>query len=226
MTQEELGRRLGLSLSGTKKIFQKSDIGLERFAAICRILDLDPRDAMDHAAAGALKVKALDEDVDAYLAAHPQAFRLYWLLAVERMNVSTSLSTAGIPRLDGYRMLRKLDDFGLIIWRAGDRVSLPDKVPFVFQSASVAALTFARERAHALVDEASAARAKREKTRFLLRYLAVPAAEAKAATNELESRVHALSTAFPYAGKPARKKAKAVPLRVLLCIARGDMPLG
>lgn len=220
-----LARALGLSVPGTKKIFQKSDISLERFKRICQALELSPSQLIDRDTQDGLKVKTLSRAADNYLTKERRAFYLYWSLVAEKLSLVESMRLLKIEKAESYRYLRKLDEFGLIRWDKDDEIILPDRVPFLFDRKATCAMRFAQGQAHTLVDQSLEAFEKGH-SGFSLRYLALSEEQTYALSLKLKEEINKHSRQNPYDGRILTKKSGKQPVRILLCVQPGEIPLG
>lgn len=217
VTYQDLALALKMSVPGTKKIFQKPSIGLDRFTQICDILELNASELIKESSNNGVKLKQFSSDADAYLLKEPRAFRLYWLLAVEKLNVPEASSVLGLPKAQAYKLLRQLDRFGLIQWLEDDRIVLPEGRPFVFSRSSKSALKFARDCSHLLVDDAFVEK-PRKGTFAANRSVSLPPEKLSDFTRRFNDLVSEMSRDFPPRDRSARGGSGSVSAQVLVVV--------
>lgn len=136
ITYRELGRNIGMSESGVKKLFQADDCSLDRIEKIARVLETD---------IGSLILQAQDEissneeieispKVQTFLQKNPLARDIYWLLLVEDLSPSDILAKYQISKNTLYKTLAALDRIGCIVWNENDRVITNKHRSFIVKS--------------------------------------------------------------------------------------------
>ena len=220
---QRLAEALGMSLPGLKKVFQKSDLSLERFRRICQVLDLDPGQVVNKDLPNGMQLKRLSAAADNYFMKEPAAFALYWCLAVERIDFERARQKLYLSKTESYRFLGKLDHFELLKWESEDKITVPEQSAFLFSGESKAALRFAKEQAHTLVDEAFGTAVKRVNGAVVsMRYLRLSAEELAVISVRLKEEIDKISRNHLFQGEHKSGKQAA---RVLLCLMPGEMPL-
>lgn len=221
ITFKKLAQEIEMSLPGVKKIFQKDDISLERFNSICRILELDPSEVVKKGTRNGLKIKSISADADNYLAKDQRAFYLFWLLAVDGLDLNEATKILKLSPKETYNFLRKLDHFGLIQWEADDKIILPEQMPFVFERTSLAAMKFAKTQSTSLIEEVFSQ--STDKDSYLThRYLSVPRQGLSEISLRLKEVVDDVSRKYLYRGRKYAKDNGLMTTRILVCMAPGE----
>jgi DNA-binding Xre family transcriptional regulator len=220
-----LADQIGMSVPGVKKIFQKDDIGLERFKQICRILEVDAADLIKKDSRHGLKIKSLSSDADAYLSKDQRALHLYWLLVIERLTLTEAMQNLKLAKEESYKYLRQLDRFGLVKWMEGDEVAVPDEAPFVFDYSVSCAVDFARNQAIGLVNEAFEAKPTKQ-SHLSVRYVSLPPEKVLEFCNQLSEMADEISRKYPHLGRGHSKSKGLVPSQFVFCLRPGEAQLG
>ncbi len=224
ITYSVLADRLGMSVPGLKKVFQKPDISLERFTHICRILNLDPSELIKSDLKDGQKVKKLSATADHYLAKESQAFKLFWLLTVERLELQEAIHILRLNKAQTYAILRQMDKHKLIIWQEGDRVIVPDRSPFIFERASVSAMKFANAQAHKLIDDGF--NQKQSHPSCLgVRYLSMPRENLERLCVQFSEMLVELSRKYSPLGRKHRQENDLLPVQVVVCCRQGEIQI-
>ena len=220
MTMPALAEAVGLSLPGLKKVFQRKDISLERFRSFCQVLELNPAELIGREMQEGMKVKKLSAAADAFLAKEHRAFYLYWHLAVEKLSLSQAAEEQKMSRAEAYRYLGKLDHYGLLKWKTGDEIVVPESTPFLFDSTSVSAMKFARAQGLKLVDQSFDH--PKTNSALMMRYLTLTQEELDSISLKLKDEVSRLLRNRSYKGRTLTTAKRQRAVRVLLCIRAGE----
>ena len=84
MTYRELGRHLGLSESGVKKVFASRDCNLDRLLAIAEVLEIEASELLSEAERPRANRVELGESAQRWLLDHPEHFAWFWWLTTTR----------------------------------------------------------------------------------------------------------------------------------------------
>lgn len=132
LSYKELGRRIGISESGVKKLFQAEDCSVSRLEQISRVLEVDMptllKLAQEETAPEQIEICA---KAQATLMRKPLLMDIYWLLFVEDLSPAEILARFKISKSSLYKCLNELDRLKLIVWKADDNVTASPKRPFV-----------------------------------------------------------------------------------------------
>jgi hypothetical protein len=217
VTYADLARGLRMSVPGIKKVFQKKDIGLERFNRIASILRVDASELIRKNHRGGIGTKTFSREADAYLADHPRALRLYFCLAFERLELKEAMQAMKLERAEAYAILRKLDRFGLVEWLEQDAIRIERIAPFVWDRRLASIKRFVRDEATAMVAECVERRAGRETIAF--RYVSVSPTGARDLSAKLVEVVDAAERRWPYRGRRESQREGLKALKVLFCLS-------
>ena len=127
----------------------------------------------------------------------------------------------GLSRQETYRILRQLDGFGLIKWDKNDAITLPDKVPFLFDRSVKCAVEFARKQAHRLVDTALSGSPPKP-AHCSMRYLAMTKEELGEFYSQLNKLILEQHRKHSFPGRGKAKARGLVPLQALFCVIPGE----
>jgi DNA-binding Xre family transcriptional regulator len=228
VTYSQLASALGMSLPGVKKLFQKNDINLGRFNRICQILQLDPAEALTQGMRDGLHVKSIQDAAEEFFLKERRSFQLYWLLTVEKLELDEAIREIAMEKAEAYRILGALDRFGMIRWLDGDRIVLPDAVPFLFERNTEPVTEFMREQAVKLVNEVLDQPAG-DVTRppyICLRYLSLPPVELEQLMQSIRKTLNDLWRRKPYLGRRESKAPPNAPAQILFCVSQTSKSLG
>ena len=221
MTYAELAKSLNMSVPGTKKIFQKDDIGLDRFCRICRVLDLDISTLMNKGYVRTYKIREISKEADSYFVNTPRAFHLYWCLTVERMGLSDTVKKLKMDKKEIYKYLRRLDEFGLLKWLEGDEIQIPELDTFVFNRKARSLKKYLQPEALTLVEETLNENPPRNNAAFLV--LSLSEANFQELQTEFSETLARFAVKFPYQGIPKSKEDDKKPVRILYCLKEGAL---
>jgi len=132
LSYRELGRKIGISESGVKKLFQAEDCSLSRLHQITTALEVDLASLMLQVQMKTpIELVEIDEKAQAVLRKNPQLMDIYWLLFIEDMTPAEILDHYKIPQSSLYKCLNELERLKLVIWKPGDKVSAAPKCNFL-----------------------------------------------------------------------------------------------
>ena len=124
LTYRDIAKALGLSESGVKKIFSAEDGSFQRISQICRLVGTTLPELFQ-----GLKSEMTDFtfsiDAQEFLLKNPRAFAIYWRLVYERMELSSAQKMAKLDDKEAFKILRQLDDLGLITLLPEGKVKVP-----------------------------------------------------------------------------------------------------
>ena len=123
----DLALKLEMSESGVKKLFTGADLSYSRINKLCQALEVDLNDVLDEARSGELIKAEFSLAQERFFLKNLDYFYFYWMLVVERSNLSIIKKKASLSDLQVTRYLTKLDQFGLIELHEGNRVKLPPR---------------------------------------------------------------------------------------------------
>ena len=124
VSHAEMGRRIGLSESGVKKIFAAPDISLSRLAQICAALDLSLAELISTGTDSIPTPLKLSPEAEACFIKDRATFYLFFLLLTEPKPFRDILCEQGISQDEAHRSLRQLEKLQLIERNPGDRIVL------------------------------------------------------------------------------------------------------
>jgi transcriptional regulator with XRE-family HTH domain len=148
----EMGRRIGLSESGIKKIFAAHDISLGRLAQLCAALDLPLAELIASANDAIPDPLELSPEAEAYFLKDRTTFHLFFLLLTEPKSFRDIAREYNLPADQTQRSLLQLEKMKLIERLPGDRVVLQVQ-PGLFKGGGSFINRLVREWSHDLVDE-------------------------------------------------------------------------
>jgi transcriptional regulator with XRE-family HTH domain len=125
MTYRELGRRIGLSESGVKKLFSAGNCSVARLAEVAEVLEVPLSELARLAEEPAIHQVELSDGQQRWLLEHLDCFCFYWMLAIERRSPARIRAEHGLTARQVRRWLSELDDLGLIALEPGDRIRIP-----------------------------------------------------------------------------------------------------
>ncbi len=210
-----LAKKLKMSLPGLKKVFQRDDIPLGRFTQICHLLKLDPTDLIKENESRGFKLQKLTPEIDSYFMREPQAFVLYWNLTVEKWDLKTCLDEMKISRSSALKILRKLDQFGLVRWLESDSVEIPRQPPYLFDKSLHCIRRFMDVHARHVLDDAVKGNV------VTMRYLSLPKDKYALAREQVLEVIDRMSFESSYKGEAEANAAGEDPFRLVFCFLPG-----
>lgn len=153
LTYADLGRKLGMTESGVKKLFQADDISLGRLEQICISLGLRLHELLDQEQNSEYVVHKLDKNVQAYFMKNRACFDFYFLLISEPKSLQEILSEYKIDKRVAYKYLRTLEKLKLLKWLPGDKIDLAVKGPWLLPFEGEFIQSLVREWASNLLQE-------------------------------------------------------------------------
>lgn len=155
ITYTELGRALGMSESGVKKLFAAPDISLERLGRICQVLGLAPHELLDPKLTEMeTQTIVLTEKAQEFFLRNRACFLFLILLYTEPLSFEELIARHKIGRQRAYGYLRDLEKLRLLRWLPGDRVDLRKDVPALFRYEGRFMKQMVREWSETLLNEA------------------------------------------------------------------------
>lgn len=114
MKYDDLAERLGLSVSGLKKVLASKDLSLSRLQAICDVLGLPLVQVLSLADEAKVQDVYLTEEQETLLLKNPDILHLYWKLRFDQIPLHQYLQGTKISREEMRGRLRKLEKVGLV----------------------------------------------------------------------------------------------------------------
>ncbi len=124
LAYRDVARTIGLSESAVKKIFAARDTSITRLEQLAGAAGLPLSEVFRLAEEPPLEVVEIDEPRQKWLLAHPDAFRLFWKLAIERAPIDAARRELGLDARAAKRLLLQLDARGLVRLD-GERIRIP-----------------------------------------------------------------------------------------------------
>jgi transcriptional regulator with XRE-family HTH domain len=152
MNYAELGRRVGLSESGIKKVFAANDISLTRLNQLCDALDLPLAELVAIGNDSMPEPLELSPEAEAYLLKDRATFRLFFLLLTEPKSFREIVREHKVPQDQARQSLIHLERLKLIERHPGDRVVVKVR-PALFKSGGALVHRLVREWSLELVKE-------------------------------------------------------------------------
>lgn len=114
MKYEDLADKLGLSLSGLKKVLSSKDLSLARLQTLCDVLGMPLVQVLSLADDTKVQDVYLTEEQENLLLKNPDVFHLYWKLRFESMPLYQYIQSVKGSREEVRTRLRKLEKVGLV----------------------------------------------------------------------------------------------------------------
>ena len=124
LSYAEMGRRIGLSESGVKKVFAAQDISLARLAQLCAALDLPLAELIAAGNDAIPDPLELSPEAEAYFLKDRATFHLFFLLLTEPKSFRDIAREQNLPPDQTQRSLLQLEKMKLIDRLPGGRVVL------------------------------------------------------------------------------------------------------
>lgn len=167
LTYRELAYGVELSESGVKKIFLAKDGSFQRLAQICRYVGISMSELVEDDRTQEVGFSSRQQQE---FLKEPMLFKLYWLLVYERRSSPSTQEVLRLGKAESFRLMRKLDNLGLIKLLPGDRVRLPSIKAVRWTGDGEFIRKLYRDWSRSLVD-ASGMTVPQKNDLFLLRYL-------------------------------------------------------
>ena len=119
MTYRELGKEIGLTESGVKKIFLANDGSFLRLSQIAKFLGLSLTELVSDQRM--TQVGFSDKQQTEFLN-NPLLFKLFWLLVYERADIAYAKKVLNLTNTEAFKLVRKLDLLGLVKLLPGERI--------------------------------------------------------------------------------------------------------
>lgn len=153
LTYAELGKRIGLSESGVKKILTARDISLSRLAQICEASSTSLADLTQDDPEPKAPELELDEETQDFFLKNRSCFHLFFLILTEPKSFEEIIEEYQISKKLGLKYLRELDKRKLVKWMPNDRVIPNINKSTLFKYSGPFIKQLVAEWSHALVDE-------------------------------------------------------------------------
>ncbi|MBC7386369.1 MAG: hypothetical protein H7301_09455 [Cryobacterium sp.] len=125
LVYRDLAKRMKMSESGVKKIFQANDGNISRLVEIGEAVGITLSELISEATHPAPLSIEFSSDADAFLAENFDYFEFFWKLLYERKTPNEIQQAWGISEKQVFKYLRKLDQLGMLELHEGSRVKLP-----------------------------------------------------------------------------------------------------
>lgn len=125
MTYADLGKKLNLSESGTKKIFASKDCSFQRLTQISKALGFKVSDILDEVENAQMTRVRFSNTQQQYLLKNRQAFSFFVKLVVERQPLNEIKREFRLSENQTFKLLKKLDELGLIQLLPENAIKLP-----------------------------------------------------------------------------------------------------
>jgi transcriptional regulator with XRE-family HTH domain len=216
----ELGKRLGLSESGVKKIFSGGNCSVRRLAQIAAVLEVPLSELTRLAEQPAIRQVELSDEQQQWLLENLDCFAFYWKLAVEKQSLASIQAEHRLDRAAVWRYLGRLDDLGLVVVEPGDRVRIVQEDLVRWEDRGPLLAHLNRSWSTTLVDDALREPGAEGRV-FRLTHLQMRAATARELCDALERLVDEFvrRARFEQATTPADA---LVTERLLVALARGS----
>lgn len=121
----ELGKKLGISESGVKKVFVSEDGSYTRLSQIANILGVKILDILEEIEQTSLVNAQFSKEQQAFFLKEPQSFSLYYKLVIERLPVDVAKKNLGLSDRLLFRYLKQLDELNLINLMPENKIKIP-----------------------------------------------------------------------------------------------------
>lgn len=122
LTYSDLGKRIGLSESGVKKILSAKDVSLSRLTQICEATGTSLADLALNAPEPKTPDFEFDQETQEYFLKNRDCFHLFFLILTESKTFDDIIKEHRISKKIGIRYLQELDKRKLIKWMPNDKV--------------------------------------------------------------------------------------------------------
>lgn len=125
MTYADLGKKLNLSESGTKKIFAGNDGSFQRLSQISKVLGFKISDILDEVENTQMTRMRFSTAQQQYFLKNRPVFNFFVKLVVERQPLQEIKNEFRLSEHQTFKLLKKLDDLGLIQLLPENAIKLP-----------------------------------------------------------------------------------------------------
>ncbi len=122
----DLAKELGISEAGVKKILNNNDISISRAFQICNALGIDISEVISAAEENLVAEKQFTDQQINYFLKQPNLFFFYMRLAYEKKELDELKREHRLSDNDVFKLLKKLDDLGLIKLGSNNHFSFVD----------------------------------------------------------------------------------------------------
>lgn len=127
LTYQDLANRIGVSVSGLKKILSSKDLSFGRIQEMSTAIGIDFVDLINEINQPRISEGKFSDEIESYFVKNPKKFDFYWLLTVERVALNDIGKKWKMTESELYKILREFDQLGLIEWREKDVIKLPPR---------------------------------------------------------------------------------------------------
>lgn len=125
ISYKDLGKSLGLSESGVKKIFGSEDSSFGRLSEIAAVLGLKIFDLLEEAQTAHLeKLSFTEAQQNAFLKDYV-LFSVFYKVTFERLSPEEAQKALGLTEAKIFRYLKRLDEIGLVDLLPGNKIRPP-----------------------------------------------------------------------------------------------------
>jgi transcriptional regulator with XRE-family HTH domain len=174
LNYQDLGKKIGLSESGVKKIMRGKDFSMLRLDQICKALNLSLFDFIQTMDQTEFENTEFQPEQQKALLKKPELLYLYWKLAFERCPLPTAAQELGFSKEMIQQLLFSLDKLKLIEWGPGDKIKLPRLRAIRSFGDGELIRTVYREWSHELIDRITSSALNQNKQQGLFIFRGVP----------------------------------------------------
>jgi transcriptional regulator with XRE-family HTH domain len=124
ITYRDLASGIGLSESGVKKILSAEDGSFQRLSQMCGYVGMTVGELLEKDSREITEV-TFPEEVQEFFIENPDLLELYWRLVYEREPLESIERTWGGGKTEVFKLLRRLDRYGLLRLLPEGRVRIP-----------------------------------------------------------------------------------------------------
>ena len=125
ISYRELGRHLGITESGVKKIFASQDASFQRLAQIAHVLGLKIFDILEDIQQSTFENVQFSPEQQEQFLKDPLLFPLFCKLVIERTSAEDARTELGLSEQKFFSCLRRLDELNLIQLFAENKIKIP-----------------------------------------------------------------------------------------------------
>ncbi len=131
ITYKILGKHLGLSESGVKKLLNSKDCSFNRLNNIASFLEISVTDILSLTEQSKVQKIHFSPEVQEYFLADPSCFLVYFCILYDNSSVEDLENRLQLTKAEVYHHLKTLDNFELIRWHSEDKIDVKTKLGLV-----------------------------------------------------------------------------------------------